>query len=329
MSKTRPANWGDLAHVIGGTVAILAAAFAYLLISDPYGRLGIRPSAKIPNLAERELAVSRALDRQFDSAIVGNSTTIPMQPEVLDRLTGRRFVSLSMSGSGPRVALAAARLFLRHHPNAKTVIIGLDDGWCTNGADFDEGHPFPSWLYGSDLKYLAWLAMHTSWETLKVARAQAGSNRLDGYHPYDDAFRGHGFNDPEVVLKRLNRATRPVQARYSAPYRFEPPEMIRDLIAETPDISFILFWTPRYLTLLPIEGTSAAEADGACKRQVEELTGPNVRIVDWSGPRPENLDPANFYEPNHYRDTLALKIEVEIASALSWYSSGASTTNAH
>lgn len=317
MSKTRPTNWGDLAHLIGATVAILAGAFIYLLVSDPYGRLGIRSSAKVPNLAERELAVSRALDAQFDSAIVGNSTTIPMQPEVLDPLTGQRFVSLSMSGSGPRVALAAARFFLRHHQNAKTVIIGLDDGWCTKGADLDETHPFPSELYGSDLEYLAWLATHTSWETLKVARAKAGSNRLDGYHPYDEVFRAHDFDNPVIVLEHLNRAIRPVQARYSTPYRFEPPEMLRDLIAETHGISFVLFWTPRYLTILPVDGTSAAEADGACKRQVAELAGPHVKIVDWSGPRPENLDPANFYETNHYRDSYALKIEREIATALS------------
>lgn len=290
------------------------AAFAYLLISDPYGRLGIRSSAKVPNLSERELGVSRALDPQFDSAIVGNSTTIPMQPEVLDRLTGHRFVSLSMSGSGPRAALDTARFFLRHHPNAKTVVIGLDDGWCTKGADFDEAHPFPSELYGSDLAYLAWLATHTSWETLKIARAKAGSNRLDGYHPYDEVFRAHDFDNPAVALEHLNRATRPVQARYAVPYRFEPPEMLRDLITETPGIGFVLFWTPRYLTLLPVEGTSAADADGACKRQVAELAGPNVYIVDWSGPRPENLEPGNFYEPNHYRDALALKIEREIAA---------------
>src|SRR5258708_28914121 len=105
-----------------------------------------------------------------------------------------------------------------------------------------------------------------------MALAGAGTNRLEGYHPYDEAFHAQNFDDIETVKKSLNRSVRRADARYSVPYRFEPPESLRQFIAETPSqINFVLFWTPRYLTLQPIEDTPAADADTACKRQVAEL----------------------------------------------------------
>jgi hypothetical protein len=312
----RQLSWRDFFRVFCGAAAASAVVYVYVLYKDPYGRLGIRSSTQSLNLPERELMVTRALDPQFDSAIVGNSTSLPMQPAVLNHLTGYHFVSLSMSGSQSPAALVAARFFLDHHANAKLLIIALDDSWCTNGADADEQRPFPFWLYGGRLDYLIGMAANLSLEMVRTARStEHGDNRIDGYHPYDEVFRAHDFNNIDVVKEHLNRAKRPTQARYPAPYRFEPPERLRQLIADAPGVTFILLWTPRYLSILPVEGTSAAEADSACKRQVAELSS-RAHVVNWSGPRPENLDPANFYEPNHYRDTLAIRIEEDIAQAI-------------
>lgn len=317
MQESRPTTWMDLVRFLGVVAGILFVVFVYLFFKDPYGRWGYRSSAEMPNLGERELLVSRALDPQFDAAIVGNSTSIPMQPEVLDRLTGYRFVSLSMSGSQSPAALTAATFFLRHHPLAKVVIIGLDDSWCTQGDDVEETHPFPYWLWGNDAQYLFGLATHLSWDTIRVARTEREHNRIDGYHPYDEAFHEHGFDDVEMVRAKLDKAKRPVQSFYLPPYRFEPPESLRGLLASAPDsVTFVLLWTPRYISIQPVEHSTAAAVDAACKQQVAELASPRVRIIDWSRRRQEDLDPANFYETNHYRETLAIKIEQEIAEAI-------------
>ena len=112
-----------------------------------------------------------------------------------------------------------------------------------------------------------------------------------------------------------NRITRPTVARYQPPYHFEPPEMLARFIADAPaSLAIVLFWTPRYVNILPIDGTPAAEAErslqapGGCTRI---LSRRHRRLV---GAATGNLDPANFYETNHYRDSLAIKIEREIAS---------------
>jgi len=301
----------------------LAYAFAVLVLflSDPYGRSGIRTSATVPNLAERYWMVTRAMDQQFNSAIVGNSTSIPMQPEILDRLTGARFASLSIAGSGAPVALKMARFFLSRHANAKILIVALDDSWCRSATGMAEGRPFPFWLYDSDPAYIFGLFANASFGSLRegLLLDARNSHRIDGYHPYDEAFFGHGYDNIEAVIKRLSVVKRPVQPQVPFPYAFEPPRLLEDLVAEIPQsVTFVLFWTPRYVNLIPISGSPAETADKACKEQTASIARKhrNVRVVDWSGAREENLDPSNFFEANHYRDTLALKIQQDIAAAL-------------
>ncbi|MBR0952898.1 hypothetical protein [Bradyrhizobium canariense] len=299
--------------------AVAALAYscfvAFIYIRDPYGRSGLRSRAEMANLPERLIAVSRAMDSQFDAAIIGNSTSIMLQPESLDQLSGRRFVSLSNSGGGPVLALATARLFFRYHPNARALIVAMDYGWCTKGKDVGEQHPYPAWLYGSTFDYLLGLFRHASIDMLNTSYQEQGHLRIDGFHPYNDAFRD--IDDMATTMERLSRTTRPTASRYPAPYTFDPPAMLRDLISTAPSgMTFVLFWTPRYLTMQPVEGTSADMEDAACKRQFAEIASPRVRIVDWSGPRPENRDPTNFFDTNHYRDNLARLVERDIADAL-------------
>lgn len=264
--------------------------------------------------------VTRAMDATFNSAVVGNSTSIPLQPESLDSLTGLKFVSLSMSGSGPLAAIAVARFFLRRHANAKTIVVAMDDGWCSDIVDTREGHPFPFWLYQTDFQYWIGLFTNASKELLISAfdGPERGSNRLDGYHPYDALFRANGYDDIEYIKSLLDKPKRPTDARYGAPYHFYPPKLLKALIDEAPNASFVLFWTPRYVSIIPQPNSTAAGADAACKAAVGNIfpDRPNVAIVDWSEERPENADPANFYETNHYRDSLARIIEIEIAAAL-------------
>ena len=316
------ASWATVFHFLGAALVFYTLAVVAIAVSDPYGRLGVRTGSQLPNLSERPLKVSRALDQNFDSAIVGNSASIPMQPEVLDRLTDLKFVSLSISGSGAPAALKTAQFFLDHHPAAKTLIVGMDDSWCRTASGMAEGVPFPFWLYDTVPAYFFGLFTNASLDMLRESYLLEARNgfRADGYHPYDEIFNEHGFNDIEVVLKRLNRAKRPTQPipPVPFPYIFEPPIQLERLIAETPSTTFVLFWTPRYITLLPIPDTPAEAVDKACKKQVAEIARQhsNVRIVDWSEDRPENRDPENFYEANHYRDTLAIKIEADIANAL-------------
>jgi hypothetical protein len=199
-------DWAAIATVLGAAAIIFSIIVGVIFVKDPYGRSGFRPSVQVPELGERELKVSRAMDQNFDSAIVGNSTSIPMQPEILDELTGLRFVSLSISGSGAPVALTMTRFFLSRHPAANAIIVGLDDTWCRNAIDMAEGRPFPFWLYGNDVSYIFGLYENASYEMLDAAVLMPrGGNRLDGYKPLGEAFHRQ-FDDINFVKQRLDPA---------------------------------------------------------------------------------------------------------------------------
>jgi len=319
MPNARPFTVKDLVHLLGAIALVFSAVVVALYVKDPYGRAGIRPSSQVPNLGERELMVSRARDPSFDSAIVGNSTSIPMQPEILDKLTDRKFVSLSISGAGAPVALAVVRFFLRYHHSARTLIVALDDTWCRNARDMAEGRPFPFWLYGNNLSYIAGLYANASFEMLDLSLyAQRSGLRPDGYHPYDEAFIGHHYDDVDATRARMDRLTRPARSSQSRPFTSVPLVLLEELFATAPTVTFVQLWTPRYISIIPLPGTPAAEMDDACKQQSVALTEKygNVRLVNWAFDSPENRNPANFYEANHYRNELALRIQHEIAHVL-------------
>ena len=320
MQKVQLFRGRDLLHVAMACMILFGAVVAVVYYYDPYGRAGIRSSSQVPNVGERELKVSVARNPLFDSAVVGNSTSIPMQPEILDGLTGRKFVSLSVSGSGAPVALTVARFFLRHHPAANTIIVAMDDTWCRNERTMAEGRPFPFWLYSGNLEYIGWLYANMSFELLNhTFFAQGNGFRVDGYRPYDVAFVAHGYDDIAFVKAVMDKVIRPTGTDYVRPFRFEPLIQLEELVSSNPRVTFILFWTPRYLTLIPVQDSPAADYDNACKQRSIEIVNrnSNARIVNWAGDSSENRNPANFYETNHYRDTLAIKIEHDIAKSIS------------
>jgi len=75
-----------------------------------------------------------------------------------------------------------------------------------------------------------------------------------------------------------------------------PIRLAKMIGATQQSAAIVLLGTRRYLTLQPIEGTPAETADTECKKQVEQRSGTRLRVVDWSGPRPEN-SAGNFYGP--------------------------------
>jgi len=105
-------------------IAVLAAL-------DPYdtGRFAIAPLWR--DRIDREKN-SRGRDPQFDSAIFGNSRIELLRPELLDKNTGMRFVSLPILGAEPIEEFVLLRYFLRHHSNPRALVIGLDETWCFN-----------------------------------------------------------------------------------------------------------------------------------------------------------------------------------------------------
>ena len=111
-----------------------ALILAFLIAVDPYdtGKFGLFDIDGIDDSNTRTAIPSRARDRQFDSAVIGNSTVQRLNPAELSRATGRRFVQLYMIGANPLETLAVLDLYLRSHPHPGALVIGADPSWCSH-----------------------------------------------------------------------------------------------------------------------------------------------------------------------------------------------------
>jgi hypothetical protein len=310
-------KWSTFLAWIAGTCLItLSGAVALAISIDPYGYLGIRRSHQVAALPERLITVTRARDPDFNSAILGNSVSIPLQPSYLSALTGQHFVALGISGSGPKAQLAVLKFFVQHHERVSDIVISLDDGWCVPEQGLAEYRDFPFWLYGNKFEYVLGLARNITMSMLLSPYERREEGALDGLQFYP-AVSMPQFNDMAWLTKSLARP-RPTESTNPAG-KFPAFGDLLELIKETPStISYVLIWTPRFINFIPEPGSAAEATDQACKAEAlrQTATLPNVRILDWSDEtRPDNHDPINFYDQIHYRFPLAERMEHDIATS--------------
>src|SRR5262245_2100645 len=146
-----PVAWGRwLAAFLGALALGAAVVLAFVLAVEPYdsGRFGILGIRGVDDASPRTANASRARDPQFDSAVIGNSTGQLIKPAELSGLTGKRFVQLTVPGTGPREQLAIMDFFVRQHPQVGAIVIVTDASWCQRDPALRMQHPFPFWLYG-------------------------------------------------------------------------------------------------------------------------------------------------------------------------------------
>src|SRR5262249_25147751 len=126
------------------------------------------------------------------------------------------------------------------------------------------------------------------------------------------------YNDIKFVQSRLDSGSRPERSSNPGD-TFPALQRLAEAIARPSPTFYVLVWTPRYISYTPAPHSDADETDRACKANLKQLTTSyrNVAIVDWSeADRPENNNPANFFDPIHYRRQLAVRIEESVRDAI-------------
>jgi hypothetical protein len=128
---------------------IVMTALAAAFVLDPYdtGRSALVERPGVRPQGPRTAGASRGRDLAFNAAVFGNSRIQLLSPERLNGITGLSFVQLSVPGTGPKEQLTLIQWFMRHHPDARALVIGADKNWCTADPTMRSEHPFPYWLY--------------------------------------------------------------------------------------------------------------------------------------------------------------------------------------
>ena len=301
----------------------LGAIYSFLLVVDPYdtGRLptplptGVFSGQGLFETGQRTGSASRGRDPRFNAAVFGNSRAQLLDPAKLSDATGLSFVQLSIPGSGPREQMTLMRYFLRHHPDAEAMVLGVDERWCDHDPSLPVEFPFPFWLYRGNLEYLAHLlstrAFTEAQTRIKLAMGLVSPADPRGYVDYQT---GHAwsFHPPDASDGG------PAAAAIPANTFFPALEQFGVLLAELPlQTRLVVMLPPVYHTALPRPGTQDAADLAACKAELARRLGRRASaVLDYLVVGPISSEPKNFMDLVHYRLNIARLIESRVASVL-------------
>ncbi|MGH6768104.1 MAG: hypothetical protein ACRECO_03675 [Xanthobacteraceae bacterium] len=301
-----------LAVAVGAT----GICFLALVLLDPFstGRLTPIKSFNITTSYRILAHAGRIRNPAFDSAIIGNSRSFPIEPARLSALTGHRIVNLAMPGMYPPEQLFFVETFVRQHRGSAPLIIWqLDVAWCQSEQRHTE-YDIPKWVYAeSDFEYLRHIVSRTA---LRAAYARLqillglkkDAARLDGYEPWipDD-----------VPARRAAMLKAPAQT-YGEPVSDPFPNLDAlktGLAAIEPASPVVLWFPPVYVGALPVPGSAAEARLAECRARLRAIVAgrPHTELVDLWKDAPGLHDPDNFIDHMHFLDPVARDVERVLA----------------
>ena len=313
-------EWGRWLVVFLGALSLGAALiFAFVLAIDPYdsGRVGILGIRGVDDASPRTANASRARDPQFDSAVIGNSTGQLLKPGELSGLTGKRFVQLTVPGTGPREQLAIMDFFVRQHRQVGALVIVTDASWCQRDPALGMQHPFPFWLYGeSTLDYIgrqfSTRALRLGLRRLMIGLGVRPRSVPDGYWDYEK--EGPAELAP-VIGSHDDGGPAPPEVSQSFPAIALLDAAIRKL---PPDVPVVLLAPPSFASTLPRPGSLAAAEEQACNAALRKLVAgrPHSNFISYRVDNELTRDRANFMDLGHYRAAIARRMEQGIAESI-------------
>ncbi|MBB2203778.1 hypothetical protein [Gluconacetobacter takamatsuzukensis] len=320
------AAWRRFARLFACTAAT-AGAFVYLFVVtvDPWDMLPLSPPwHRIPISTNARYSMpALAVSPRFDSAMIGTSTGRLLQPAVLAPLFGAHFVNLAMNNASAWEQDRILRLFLRHHPAPRAVLVGIDVAWCLadqHGLSAPN-RPMPDWMYaGSPWRgYAEMMNLYAVQEAANQfmwlighKQQRFGSDGYTSFVPPDSLY------DPRRV-DAIFRSWRfnPARAQGPAPPPASIPFLTRLLDAIPTDTTKILWFPPTAREQQGLPGSRIAAARAACRVAIAAVARatPHAMAIDFEIPGPIADTRANFWDPLHYRQSVAHMVMADLAAA--------------
>ena len=301
--------------------AVLAVLYAFVAVVDPWDTLPLSPPLpRVPISSNARFSFpALARDPRFDAVLLGTSTARLLQPAQLDPLFHARFANLSMNSATAWEQTQMLFVFLSAHPRPRAVLIGLDAEWCGPTAPRTTGRPFPGWMYGASpwRGYREILTPYAVQEAANQFAVVAGLKRQrygsDGYTPFvpDDA--AYDTARVDAAFARLP----PPDAVAAQEERFEFPAhtLLRSALAAVPPgTRTVLFFVPYHASWHGAPGTRQAARWAACKESVAAIAREaGAELLDFLRPSTITDDRANYWDPLHYRVSVAARLAQALA----------------
>ena len=313
----RPA-WRRWLVVFCGTFfGVSALLFTFVLLMDPYDT-GRFPGFRIVGTGDRSprtSAASRGRDPHFNATVIGNSTGQLLDPYRLSRDTGLHFTQLTIPATGPREQLTLMRWVISHHPAYGAFVIVTDMSWCSTDPNLPLEYPFPFWLYGSDLDYLANVLSSKALDRvvyrIQIALGLRQPSDPVGYSDYLIGKKPVFVPDPPAPPGKMDAMQSLPQLPWIA--------QLRTFLATLPqNVHVVVVMPPVYFTSLPPPGSAQAALLDACKAALAKAVPdrPHSGFLDFRVDDESTHDVTDFADMMHYREKLARRMEAAIISLL-------------
>lgn len=316
----------------GGALGLGGFIYLLIFIVDPFDTLPFSPLLDRVPIASNARFSFPALARSanFDSAIIGTSTSRLLRPEKLNALFGERFVNLSMNSATAYEQMRIWEVFFRHHPAAKTVIVGIDLVWCKPGGEMEKytPRPFPEWMYDANPynDFLHHFDLYTIEQAGRQLGTMLGLRRIKyGRDGYTSFLPDPAAYDLEKVRTALAVSRANAVAEEKFPAGVHPPtlhypalEMLqRALQSMPPATRKILYFTPYHAARQPAPGSRSETEWQECKLRIGKLAAqtPNAVAADFMIESPFTTTDANYWDPVHYSVAAADELMMDLWKA--------------
>ncbi len=329
-SSSETAAWRRFVRLAAGTAAgVIGFVFLFVAIVDPWNVLPLSPKLdRAPVTSNQRFAYpGLARSEQFDSAVIGTSTSRLLRPARLNEAFGARFVNLAMNAATPWEQMQILAVFLRAHPEAKHILLGLDTGWCDTGDTPDTltPRPFPAWMY----RETTWRGYREILNIYAMEEAGKEFGVLTGLKREDQGRDGYTvFVPPDDKWDRARAQTKlradgmaiPLGPRDGPPatWRFRNFEYLTETLRTLPkDTKATLFFVPaHHVRIVPPDHPAAAVWAECRRRAVAAMKDtPGTTIADFLKPSALTSDDDGYWDGMHYRVAIADRLAAGLAAA--------------
>ncbi|HWK64108.1 MAG TPA: hypothetical protein VNS34_04165 [Rhizobiaceae bacterium] len=317
-------------------VALLALAFGFIALVNPFGNLpvSIGLSHVILDQDQRYHYPAMAASGAFDSAIFGTSSSRLLEPARLSELFGGRFANFALNDGHAWEQLQLANVYLRATPSPRTVVFALDWVWCYGDAVAEgakRAKTFPVWLY-DDTRWNDWLYVlntHALKASIRRLRYAAGlkARQIDGdgygvFVPRDDQYdavkaRAYIWEGRTPSIPPSAPDYQPTQADLAA-WSFPALHWLEGLLTALPrETVKVLAFMPAHIAIQPAPGSPEAGRIKLCKAKIAEMARHyGAHYLDFWIRSPITVEDGNFWDPRHYRLPIAARLADDIGLAV-------------
>lgn len=310
--------------------ALGALLYVFILVADPYQNISLVGSLERAPVSTNQRFAYPAIARNpsFNGLVIGTSTSRLLDPQRINPQSSARFANLSMNSATAYEQQQIHALFVKHHPDMRYLVIGVDETWCNRSENIERFtfRRFPPWLF-DDNRFNDFLYLFNGKALENAVRMtelllgkRAPKYRNDGYRDFTQDF---GEWRAQAVIPRLYPKGRGPVAAASVPpltergdWHFPLMNNLADIVKQTPaGAQIALLLPPLHAQHISQRATALSE----CKGRVVKLAAADSRVtlMDYMYVSALNREDTHYWDAVHFNRAVARVLEDDLSAVFS------------